>query len=339
MKRSRMATASARDFTTARRRFATRCCRPRRSPRMRTPRSRAHVELLQVCPEWRAIGSTPTRSGARRAVSDAYVGAESSTRGRTHVSAGRQRRGTTTTRSISVKMVIWSIAKRPRTPIRRPDARPKRRALAYIGYQKDGAIHRDAVEPISPRTPSTSPGRTRTLLCSTRWWHNSRRGKTASASRRIPLGGVLGGRPSGFDEGARAVARSTTATGRARRCCRFYAQLSAPETRDAAWTWMKAHWDALFARVSTLDFGGLRLLGDRRFPFQRRATTPPTSRPSSKTASARSRRGAARPREWARGHPPVRGVSRRERGERARALLSRRGGRRALTPRVHVRPA
>ncbi len=39
----------------------------------------------------------------------------------------------------------------------------------------------------------------------------------------------------------------------------IYAQLGAPETRDAAWTWMKAHWDALFARVSTLEFGGLRL--------------------------------------------------------------------------------
>ncbi len=203
VKRSRMATASARDFTTARRRFATRCCRPRRSPRMRTPRSRASRPVLS---EWRAIGSTPTRSGARPSTRTR----ESSTRGRTHVSAGRQRRGTTTAIDLR-KMVIWSMTS-AHDPAARREA--KRRALAYIGYQKDGAIHRDAVDPdLAPHALDVA-GQDADLPLFDALVAGSRRRKTKRFAALIPLGGVLGGRPSGFDEGARAVARFTIATGR-----------------------------------------------------------------------------------------------------------------------------
>jgi alanyl aminopeptidase len=159
--------------------------------------------------------------------------------------------------TIDLRKMVVSAMTVARDPAARREA--KRRALAYIGYEKDGAIHRDAVDEDLVWHAISVAGHDADVPL-----FDALVAQFAKTEDEALRGGFLWSACSAVDPTVSAKALDLALDSRLRpgeTMTPIYAQLSAPETRDAAWTWVKTHWDALFARVSTLEFGGLRLLG------------------------------------------------------------------------------
>jgi alanyl aminopeptidase len=137
-------------------------------------------------------------------------------------------------------------------------AEARRRAAAYLGIGKDGALHRDAVDENLADTALSVAGEEAdakmldamlaafakseddevrgTLLASL-----SRARDPALAQRVLALS---------LDERLKYTEMTTP----------LWVQFSEQETREGAWTWLKAHWDAVQTRSSASMFTGVQLV-------------------------------------------------------------------------------
>lgn len=137
-------------------------------------------------------------------------------------------------------------------------AEAKRRGLAYVGFGTDGAVHRDAVDENLAGNAlwvvgqEATPAQFDALVALL--------SKTQDDVLRERILGALGAardpqlasraRDLSLDEHIRYSEMLTP----------LWSQMNDVETREAAWTWIKAHWDALAARTSNVAFQGLQLL-------------------------------------------------------------------------------
>jgi alanyl aminopeptidase len=159
--------------------------------------------------------------------------------------------------TIDLRKMVVSAMTTANDPAARKEA--KRRALAYIGFGKDGALHRDAVDEDLVGQALYVAGHDADAQV-----FDALVAQFAKTEDEALRGGFLWAASSAISPDVSAKALDLALDPRVRpgeTMTPIYAQLSAPETRDAAWAWVKAHWDVLYARVSPLEFGGLRLLG------------------------------------------------------------------------------
>jgi alanyl aminopeptidase len=140
-------------------------------------------------------------------------------------------------------------------------AEAKRRGHAYVGFKKDGAIHRDAVDANLAGLALAVAGEEADqaffdalLAALAKTEDDALRGRllTALGSAKSPELAARA-RELAIDPRLRV-----TEVGRT-----LAAQLDAPETREAAWRWMKDHYDALAERMSH-HHGGVRLIAMAR---------------------------------------------------------------------------
>jgi cytosol alanyl aminopeptidase len=136
-------------------------------------------------------------------------------------------------------------------------AEARRRAAAYIGFGKDGAIHRDAVDENLAGTALSVAGEEAdapmldALIASFV--------KAQDDELRTLLGGLSRVRDSVLSQ--RVLSLVLDDRVKYTEMLRpLWAQFSAPETREAAWTWLKEHWDAVSTRTSAAMFSGVQLL-------------------------------------------------------------------------------
>ena len=150
------------------------------------------------------------------------------------------------------ELVLGYMADLGRDPATRGEA--KRRALAYLGYGKDDALHPEAIDPnLTARVlqiagEEASPPLFDALV--------AKLDKTEQEEIRQQLVGAI------------AAARAPALAARARSLLLeprirvteiprlLFAQLGDPETREATWAWLKEHWDALLERAKGNMFGG-----------------------------------------------------------------------------------
>jgi len=143
-----------------------------------------------------------------------------------------------------------------RDPVARAEAR--RRAEAYVGYRRDGALHRDAVDE---------------NLAGVALWVAGQEADAAFFDALLALlvktqddvvrGRLLGALGAASDPKLSARARELVLDERVKyteMLTPLWAQLGTPETRDAAWAWLKDHWDAVAARASNVLFEGVQLV-------------------------------------------------------------------------------
>jgi alanyl aminopeptidase len=133
-------------------------------------------------------------------------------------------------------------------------AEAKRKALAFLGFGKDGAIHRDAVDAdlvgivLGVAGQDADPALFDAMLALF--------AKSDDPMLRADLLRALG---SARDPalGARAIGLALDPRLRPSEVFDpIWDQLGPPETREAAWTWFKQNWDAVWARVSANLFVG-----------------------------------------------------------------------------------
>ncbi len=138
-------------------------------------------------------------------------------------------------------------------------AEAKRRAAAYIGFGKDGAIHRDAVDENLAGTAlavaaedADAPMIDALVASYLKAQDDELRGTLLGSLSRV-RDPALGARVLGLvlDDRVKYTEMLTP----------LWGQFSAPETREAAWKWLKEHWDAVAARSSAAMFSGVQLLG------------------------------------------------------------------------------
>jgi alanyl aminopeptidase len=159
--------------------------------------------------------------------------------------------------TIDLRKMVVSAVTVAGDPAARKDA--KKRALAYIGYGNGGSLHREAIDEDLVWQAMYVAGHDADMPL-----FDALVTQFAKTEDEALRGGFLWSACSAVDPAVSAKALDLALDPRLRpgeAMTPIYAQLASPETRDAAWTWVKAHWDALFARVSTIEFGGLRLLG------------------------------------------------------------------------------
>lgn len=137
-------------------------------------------------------------------------------------------------------------------------AEAKRRAAAYIGYDKDGAIHRDAVDEnlaVDALLVAGEDADARmldALIASfLKAQDDELRGTLLGSLSRV-RNPELGARVLALvlDDRVKYTEMTTP----------LWEQFSEPETREAAWTWLKDHWDAVMARASGAMFTGVQLV-------------------------------------------------------------------------------
>jgi alanyl aminopeptidase len=137
-------------------------------------------------------------------------------------------------------------------------AEAKRRAAAYIGFGQDGAIHRDAVDENLAGTVLAVAGEDAdgpmldALLASfLKSQDDEMRGTLLGSLSRVRAP-ALGARVLGLVLDDRVKYTEMLVP--------LWGQFSAPETREAAWRWLKDHWDAVATRASAAMFSGVQLL-------------------------------------------------------------------------------
>ena len=140
-------------------------------------------------------------------------------------------------------------------------AEAKRRAHAYIGFKKDGAIHRDAVDAnLAGLALAVAGEEADAAFFDAVLAHFT---KTEDDALRGRLLGALG-RARSPELAARARELAIDPRMRVTEVAQtLAAQLDAPETREAAWQWMKDHYDALVERMSH-HHGGVQLIAMAR---------------------------------------------------------------------------
>jgi alanyl aminopeptidase len=149
--------------------------------------------------------------------------------------------------------VLFFLATTAEDPAVRAEA--KKRGLAYV---KDGAIHPDAVDPNLAGTALVVVGEEADRAT----WDALRAllGKTQDETVRGRLVRALS---VARDPGLGAAAREMVLDPSLRDTevlVPLYAQVDRPETRDAAWAWMKEHYDAILARMPR-HHAGVQLVG------------------------------------------------------------------------------
>jgi len=136
-------------------------------------------------------------------------------------------------------------------------AEAKRRGLAYIGWGKDGALHRDAVDENLAGLALWVAGQDADAPL-----FDAMLAMLVKSQDSVLRGRLLGALSSAKDPLLAARARALVLDERIRldeMMSPLWTQLSDPEQRDAAWTWLKEHWDAVVARASGTLFSGMQL--------------------------------------------------------------------------------
>jgi cytosol alanyl aminopeptidase len=152
--------------------------------------------------------------------------------------------------------VLWFLADVGQHPAVRTEA--KRRAAAYIGFGKDSAIHRDAVDENLAGTALSVAGEDAdapmldALIASfVKTQDDELRGILLAGLSRV-RNPALSGRVLDLVLDDRVKYTEMLRP--------LWSQFSMPETRDAAWKWLKDHWDAVSTRTSAAMFSGVQLL-------------------------------------------------------------------------------
>jgi alanyl aminopeptidase len=152
--------------------------------------------------------------------------------------------------------VVWFLAMTARDPGVRAEA--KKRGLAYLGIGKDGALHPEAVDANLASTAVAVVGEEADRAT----WDAMRAllDKSVDEAVRARLIWALGaardpqlaeaGRQLVLDPGLRDSEMLMP----------LGAQLSRPETREAAWAWVKEHYDGILARLPR-HHGGMQIVG------------------------------------------------------------------------------
>jgi len=137
-------------------------------------------------------------------------------------------------------------------------AEAKRRAAAYIGFGKDGAIHRDAVDEnlagnalVVAGEDADSAMLDAMIASFAKSQDDQIRGTLLGSLARVK-NPALAPRVLGLALDDRVKYTEMTTP--------LWAQFSEPETREAAWKWLKDHWDAVFTRASAAMFTGVQLV-------------------------------------------------------------------------------
>ncbi len=137
-------------------------------------------------------------------------------------------------------------------------AEAKRRAAAYIGFGKDGAIHRDAVDEnlaataLAVAAEDADPPMVDALMA-----------RYLEAQDDELRGTLLGSLSRVRDPALAARVLGLVLDDRVKyteMLVPLWGQFSAPETREAAWKWLKEHWDAVATRASAAMFSGVQLV-------------------------------------------------------------------------------
>jgi aminopeptidase N len=137
-------------------------------------------------------------------------------------------------------------------------AEAKRRAAAYIGYRKDGAIHPDAVDENLAGDALWAAGQDADAA-----FFDALLATFTKQTDDVVRGRLLGAISAARDPQLAARARDLVLDERLKHnemLQPLWGQLGQPETREDAWKWLQGHWDAVSARLSTVNFGGEQLV-------------------------------------------------------------------------------
>jgi alanyl aminopeptidase len=141
-------------------------------------------------------------------------------------------------------------------------AEAKKRARAYIGLGKDGAVHPDAVDPNLAGAVLAVLGEDADKAT----W-DAMKALYLKSVEEVVRARLLWGLSVAKDPALSAAARELVLDPDVRDsevATPLWAQLDRPDTREAAWTWLKGHFDALVARLPKRTAGWLPTMG-RRF--------------------------------------------------------------------------
>jgi cytosol alanyl aminopeptidase len=137
-------------------------------------------------------------------------------------------------------------------------AEAKKRALAYIGFGKDGAVHPEAVDPnlVSSVLAVLGEDADRATWDAMKVLFSK---SVEEVVRARLLSGLSLAKDPALAEAARAIVLDPTT--RENEMTRpLGVQLAEPDTREAAWAWLKGHFDAVIARSPKRAGRGLILL-------------------------------------------------------------------------------
>ena len=143
-----------------------------------------------------------------------------------------------------------------RDPAARAEAR--RRGQAYVGYRRDGALHHDAVDENLAGAALWVAGQEADAS-----FFDAILAMLVKTQDDVVRGRLLGTLSAAEDPKLAARARDLVLDERIKyteMLTPLWVQLGAPETRDAAWAWLKEHWDAVAARASNVLFEGVQLV-------------------------------------------------------------------------------
>ncbi|HEX8790791.1 MAG TPA: M1 family metallopeptidase [Polyangiaceae bacterium] len=143
-----------------------------------------------------------------------------------------------------------------RDPALRAEA--KRRAAAYVGFHKDGAIHPDAVDENLAGNALWAAGQDADAA-----FFDALLAAFTKATDDVVRQRLLGALSAARDPKLAARARDLVLDDRLKHnemLQPLWAQLGQPETREDAWKWLQDHWDAVAARASSVNFMGVQLV-------------------------------------------------------------------------------
>jgi alanyl aminopeptidase len=143
-----------------------------------------------------------------------------------------------------------------RDPAARAEAR--RRAEAYVGYRRDGALHRDAVDENLAGVALWVAGQEADAS-----FFDAVLALLVKTQDDVVRGRLLGALAAASDPKLSARARDLVLDEHVKyteMLTPLWVQLGTPETRDVAWAWLKEHWDAVAARAANVLFEGVQLL-------------------------------------------------------------------------------
>ncbi len=149
--------------------------------------------------------------------------------------------------------VFWVLNETARDPTVRAES--KKRALAYIGFGKDGALHPEAIDPNLAGSALAVLGED-----ADRPTWDAMKALFSKSVEEVVRARLLWALSVAKDPGLSAAARELVLDPDVRESEMtrpLAAQLGVPETREAAWTWLKAHFDAVLARLPKRAGGGL----------------------------------------------------------------------------------
>jgi alanyl aminopeptidase len=153
--------------------------------------------------------------------------------------------------------VLSVLAVTGRDPVLRAEA--KRRARKYIGFGKDNAIHPEAVDPNLAGTSLEVLGED-----ADRPTWDAMRSLLSRSVEEVVRARLLWALSVAKDPGLATMARELVLDKNVRESEMMrplWAQLRNPTTREAAWVWLKGHFDEILARVPNREGGWLVYTG------------------------------------------------------------------------------